>query len=209
MLRSSFLVALPQFGQTLILSAPTLAISMAAGSAAVTGYSLLLRLFSPFYQGQVLLLNPVWPAYTEAHARDDHAWVGRTFRRTIAAYLILAAGLALAAWQSPLLFRIWIGNGALGIGPRLTILCAAWWILQMTAQPFTYYLMGVGQLRRLAWAATPGLLLTALALFWGLGNGTVDGVLEAGSAALALAVLPPLIWAALRTLRRHEELLPP
>jgi O-antigen/teichoic acid export membrane protein len=204
MLRSSLLFAVPQVGLALVQSCPALAISFAAGSSAVTGYTLLMRLFSPFQQGQNLLLTPVWPAYTEAHARSDHAWVVRTFWRTMAALGLLAAGIGAAAWQSPALLRLWVGPTAAFMDRRLAALAAAWCLLQMAAQPFIYYLIGVGKLRRLAWAASPGLLISAVALFWGFGKGTVEGVLEAGTAGLALALLPPVIWQTIRTLRSHE-----
>jgi hypothetical protein len=65
--------------------------------------------------------------------------------------------------------------------------------------------MGVGRLRQLAWAGTPGLLLTAAALFWGARGGTVHGVLVVGSATLGITVLPPLLWEASRALRLRGE----
>jgi hypothetical protein len=79
---------------------------------------------------------------------------------------------------------------------------AAWIILQMAAQPFLYYLIGVGRLRELAWLATPGLLLASAALFFERGSGSVSGVLGAGSVVLGLALLPPLAWDSFRTARR-------
>jgi len=200
MLRSSLYFAFPQLGLTLVQSAPALAISVAAGSAGVTGYNLLIRLFSPFQQGQIILLNPVWPAYTEAHSRSDHPWITRTFVRTVAAFAALAVGMVMVAWQSHRLLAIWIGPNAVTVEPSLLALTTLWCLLQMAAQPSIYYLMGVGRLRQLAWAATPGLMISALALFWGSRSGTVTGVFEAGSAALAVAFFPPLIWATVRAL---------
>jgi O-antigen/teichoic acid export membrane protein len=205
MLRSSLYFSFPQLGLALVQSVPALAISLAAGSSAVTGYTLLVRLFSPFQQGQMMLLTPVWPAYTEAHARHDHAWVARTFWRTVAVLLALTIGLALAAWQSGPLLRLWVGSSAALAGRHLAALTAAWCILQMAAQPFIYYLIGVGRLRRLAWVATPGLLLSACGLFWGFGQGTVDGVLQGGAIGLAALLIPPLAWATLWSLRRNES----
>ena len=197
MLRSSLYFAFPQFGLALVQSAPALAISLAAGSAAVTGYTLLMRLFGPFQQGQILLLNPVWPAYIEAHARGDHPWVTRAFWRTGAAFFALAIGVAACAWQSQAILRLWIGPAAAITGHRLAAFTATWCVLQMAVQPPIYYLMGVGRLHRLAWAATPGLLISAAALFWASRGGTVNGVLEAGSIGLLFALLP-LAWEAFR-----------
>jgi len=161
-----------------------------------------MRLFSPFQQGQLILLGPVWPAYTEAQAKADHSWVKRTFGRTVLASCALAAGLAVAAWQSHRLLSLWIGQSAGSVAPRLAALVAAWSLVQMAAQPFMYYLMGVGRLRLLAWVGTPGLMAGVAALFWGARAGTVDAVLIAGSATLALTLLPPLALAATSVLRQ-------
>jgi len=204
MLRSSLFFTFPQFGLALVQSAPALAISMAAGSSAVTGYTLLMRLFGPFQQGQIILLNPVWPAYTEAHARGEHPWVSRAFWRTAAAFIALAIGVAAVAWQSHAILSLWIGPSAVFAGHRLAALTATWCVLQMAAQPLIYYLIGVGRLHRLAWAATPGLLLSASALFWASRGGTVNGVLAAGSLGLGFALLP-LAWESVRAMRQHAR----
>ena len=209
MLRSSLFFTFPQVALALVQSAPAIAISMASGSSAVTEYNLLMRLFGPFQQGQTILLNPVWPAYTEAHARGEHPWVSRTFWRTAAAFLALAIGVAAFAWQSHAILRLWIGPSAAIAGSRLAALTAAWCVLQMAAQPMIFYLIGVGRLHRLAWTATPGLLVSASALFWASRGGTVNGVLEAGSIGLALALLPPLAWTTVRAMQGREHGSPP
>jgi O-antigen/teichoic acid export membrane protein len=190
MLQSSLYFSFPQFGLALVQSAPAIAISMAAGSSAVTGYTLLVRLFGPFQQGQIILLNPVWPAYIEAHARGDHPWIGRTFWRTGAAFAGLSLGVAVCAWGSPRILGVWIGPSAVAAAAGLGAVTAAWCILQMAVQPLVFLLIGIGRLRPLAWAATPGLVASTLALFWASRAGSVKGVLEAGSAGLCLAILP-------------------
>jgi len=205
MLRSSLYYAFPQFGLALVQSVPPLAISMAAGSSGVTGYNLLVRMFSPFQQGQMLLLNPVWPAYTEAHARADHPWITRTFWRTIGAFFVLAAGICAVAWQSHALLTIWIGPSAVLVDPALTALITLWSLLQMAAQPFLYYMMGLGRLHRLAWIATPGLMISAAALFWGARSGTVNGVFEAGSIAMGVTLIPPLAMETFRAMRQQRR----
>ena len=200
----SLYFAFPQLGLALVQSAPALAISVASGASGVAGYTLLIRLFSPFQQGQAILLNPVWPAYTEAHTRSDHPWIVRTFARTISAFFAFAIGILIVAWQSHALLSIWIGQSAVFVGPALTAYITLWCLLQMAAQPFIFLLMGVGRLHQLAWVATPGLLLSALALFWGARSGTVNGVFEAGSAAMAVTLLPPLFWESARAMRQHR-----
>jgi len=46
--------------------------------------------------------------------------------------------------------------------------------------------------------------LASLSLFWGGRGGTVEGVLVAGSATLAVSLLPPLAWESVRALRQHN-----
>jgi O-antigen/teichoic acid export membrane protein len=204
MLRSSGYFAFPQFGLAFVQSAPALAISIAAGPVAVTAYNLLMRLFSPFLQGQLMQLTPVWPAYTEAAERRDHPWIERTYWRTIGTWAALSAALAVTAWQAPRLLDLWVGRSAATVPPGLAAVVAAWCILQMAVQPFMYHLKGIGELRLLAWWATPGFLLTAIALFVGSPLGTAEGVLGVGSAALAITLIPPLVWLSLATVRRHR-----
>ncbi len=209
MMRSSLYFAFPQIGMALVQSMPAIAISVAAGSPAVTGYNLLIRMFGPFQQGQQIMLNPIWPAYTEAHSRSDHPWVARTFWRTVGAFGILAVAIGAVSWQSHALLRLWIGPSAVFAGPELTALVAAWSLLQMAAQPCIFYLMGVGRLSQLAWVATPGLLISSFALLLGSRVGTAAGVLGYGSTALAVTLLPPLIWETLRAMRKHKSDSPP
>jgi O-antigen/teichoic acid export membrane protein len=205
MLRSSLLFAFPQLGLALAQSMPAIAISIAEGSSAVTGFNLLVRLFGPFQQGQQIILNPIWPAYTEAHSRADHSWVARTFKRTVVISLALGLASIAVAWQSHTLLRLWIGPTAVFVAPRLTVLVAAWCLLQMAAQPCIFYLMGIGRLRQLAWAATPGLLISSLALLLGSTRGSATAVLGYGSLALAMTFLPPLAWETVRAMRTPRK----
>jgi O-antigen/teichoic acid export membrane protein len=204
MLRSSGYFAFPQFGLAFLQSAPALAISVAAGPAAVTAYNLLMRLFSPFLQGQLMQLTPVWPAYTEAAERRDHPWIERTYWQTIGVWAALSAALAVTAWQAPLLLALWVGRPATVVPPGLAADVAVWCILQMGVQPFMYHLKGIGELRPLARWATPGFLVSAALLFAAASWGTAGAVLRAGSVALAVTLIPPLVWRSHAEIRRNR-----
>jgi O-antigen/teichoic acid export membrane protein len=94
------------------------------GPAAAAEYSVTLRLFFlvPMLLSMVFL--PLWPAYGEAIARGDLAWVRRTLRRTTAlgvaattgssAFLVLAGREVLRAWLGPVFdppFMMLLGMG--------------------------------------------------------------------------------------------------
>jgi O-antigen/teichoic acid export membrane protein len=60
----------------------TLVIAHYLGAAEVTRYAITLRLFTLVPAALAALLMPLWPAYGEALAREDHEWVRSTLRRT-------------------------------------------------------------------------------------------------------------------------------
>jgi O-antigen/teichoic acid export membrane protein len=205
MLSSSMFFAFPQVGMALVQSAPALAISMAAGTSAVTGFNLLMRLFSPLQQGQIILMTPIWPAYTEAHARGDHGWIRRMFWRTAAAFLALVIGTALVAWKSQALISLWVGPSAATVSLGFAATVGTWCVLQMAAQPMIYYLVGIGRLRELAKSATPGLVVSSVMLFIGATMGVAKWVIVLGSAAFAFVLLPMLTHATYIAFRHGEK----
>jgi O-antigen/teichoic acid export membrane protein len=81
------------------------------GPAAAAEYSVTLRLFFLVPSGLSMLYLPLWPAYGEAIARGDLAWVRRTLIRATAfgvaattassAFLVVAGEDVLRAWLGP------------------------------------------------------------------------------------------------------------
>lgn len=70
------------------------------GVAEVSLYAITQKLFLVSLTLQLLLVNPLWPAYGEAQARGDHRWIRRTFYRSLVAVSgiwLLVAGPMVAA----------------------------------------------------------------------------------------------------------------
>ena len=72
-----------QAGAAALLTAPAFLLAQTAGASAVAGFGVVQRICSVFVIASALLMTPLWPAYGEAYARGDHAWVRRTFRRSL------------------------------------------------------------------------------------------------------------------------------
>jgi len=85
-------------------------IAQVLGVSAVAGYAVMQKLFSITLIAQYFL-TPLWPAFGEAVAREDHEWARRTLNRTITVSLMLGLATTL-----PLLFMgkwfiaIWVGK---------------------------------------------------------------------------------------------------
>ncbi len=197
----SLLFSAPQIGLALIQAAPPVALSFAAGPAAATAFNLLQRLFSPVTQGQIMVLTPLWPAFTEAHARGEIDWIRAAFKRSVLVATACMVALVLITWQSNLLLHWWVGPGATSLtGPLAWVTCG-WFVVQVAWQPLMYLLVGLGRFGPLAiWGtAGPALGLAGMATAIAANLGAA-GVMAGAAAGLALGGLTGLTRAAVRAL---------
>lgn len=178
----------PQLGLALLQAAPPLALSLAAGPVAATGFNLFQRLTGPILQAQIIHLTPLWAACTEAHARGDGPWLRRALRQSLLVAAACAFGVVLVTLLSRPLLSVWVGVEATQPALGLAWPAAGWFLLQIAWLPPVYFLVGIGRLRALAlW----GVLGPAGALFvlFGMGPFTSDVGRILGLATLALALL--------------------
>lgn len=102
-----------QMNGLLLFQTDNLIIAHFLGAGAVTPYSVTWRLF--MYAGLVpaLFNSALWPAYTEAFARQDGAWIRGTFRRSLTVTLVVTAVLtALLVLIGERFIHLWAGPGA-------------------------------------------------------------------------------------------------
>lgn len=178
-------------------TAPAILISSMLGAAAVTPFNIGQRLFSLFLVVQNAFLPPLWPAYSEAKAMCDWAWVRRTLRRSMLATLLLTVGpMALATIFGGPVLQLWIGkNTAVESLPTQTLLWLlfTWNMIVVLQQPYAFLLSGMSEVRRLSVyrivtaVAAIGLMLTMGSRF-GL-PGIVAGLIGAMLISLLGGVL--------------------
>ena len=78
------------------------------GPEAAATYSVTLKFFMVAPALVALFLTTLWPAYAEAKARNDGAWVVRTFRRSfLVAVLLTGAAATLLVATGPWLINVW------------------------------------------------------------------------------------------------------
>src|SRR5690606_18289846 len=102
-----------QLQHTLFISLPQVIISTHLGAAAVTPYNLAQRLFNLFGVVQSAFMLPLWPAYSDAKAKGDFAWIRRTLRRSIGATVLFTlVPMAVGAIFARPLLNLWVGESA-------------------------------------------------------------------------------------------------
>ena len=136
-----------QIAALLILQTDNLVIAHYLGAKSVTPYSVTWRLFSCSTLFQLFLMQSLWPAYAEAFARGDGAWIRQTFRIN----LVSSLSLTLAIVVPLICFGAWIISrwaGAQAV-PSLTllILMGIWSLIGGAFQSVVCMLNAMGRVK--------------------------------------------------------------
>lgn len=127
--------------------ASTLVIAQLLSSSHVPEYGVPQRVAAVGTLLLALVVNPLWPAYTEALARGDHGWLRRTLRRALA-FVLLAGGafsVAFVAAGGPLVE--WWVDGAVSPSWSMLLGLAAATLVYGFENVLTKFVVGVGGVR--------------------------------------------------------------
>ena len=121
---SSFLLI--QIASVVVFSSDNLIVSHYLGPAEVTPYNVTWRLAGLAAVLQTLMFPAVWPAYAEAYALQEYAWIRQTFLTMIRGVAVLSVSCAviLALFGRPII-RWWAGYAA--VPDRMLLLAMAVW----------------------------------------------------------------------------------
>ncbi len=138
---------LPQIASTTLNTVPTVVISSVLGAAALTPYNLTQRLLVYLFQIQMLTIAPLWPAYSEAKARNDTAWIRATFQRCLRLAPLFLLPIILFAFFGRTVIFLWTRSPSSIPSYPLLWWLSGWTILLMLGQPCAYLLNGLGRLK--------------------------------------------------------------
>ncbi len=180
-------------------------IAQLLGPEQVAQYAIPMKLFMMTPLLLSFALAPLWPAYGEALARGDHAWVRRALTRSLAisATLGLTVSAALLVVAAPVI-RVWAGSAIEPTTPLLLAL-AAWAAVNCLAGPIAMYLNGANALGIQA-ACASVMMVANLALSIALTRAVgVSGPAWGSVISQVLFVLLPCAFYARSTLRRLSD----
>jgi len=136
-----------QIAALLIQQTDNLIIAHYLGVQAVTPYSVTWRLFSCSTLVQALLLQSLWPAYAEAFARNDGAWIRKTFRFSLLSGLFITVLMVIPIMIfGAVIIRRWVSPEAVP-SQMLLILMGIWSIISGVVQSIMCMLNGLGELK--------------------------------------------------------------
>ena len=192
LLRMGFLFVVLQVSGALAFLSDNIVVANRLGSEAVAQLAIPAKLFTLVLLPVTLMVSPLWPAYGEARARGDIAWIRRTLTRsTILAVLFTAGAGLVAVALGPFVIRHWSRHA---VDPALGVLfaLAVWTTLSAWGQSAAAFLNGTGQI---IGQAITGVLMavTAFSLKWVLvEKWGVSGVVWATTMSYSVIVVIPL-----------------
>jgi O-antigen/teichoic acid export membrane protein len=146
----------------LLISLPQIIISTGLGAAAVTPYNLAQRIFNLFAIIQNAFMLPLWPAYSDAKARGEFAWIRRTLFFSLRLTLLgVIAPMAIGTFFAKPLLALWVGRHAALPSETLIWLLFVWNAVFFLEQPFGYMLAGISEVRRLTFYAVVSIVASA------------------------------------------------
>jgi len=117
------------------------------GPAAVTQYSVCMKLFLMPMAFYGLILNPMWPAYRDALASKDYIWIQRSFAKTMKIGIVFGfiCSIILIAC-SGIFIEKWIGDKQIP-DYQLRIGCGIWFFLSVIGSTMATFLNGMELMR--------------------------------------------------------------
>lgn len=190
--RTGFLFFILQAVSAIAYATDTVIVARALGAANVPTYGVPAQLFALIPMLLSMVLAPLWPAYGEAIARRDHAWVRSTLKRSLTLSVGFAATMSLGLLiAAPLILRVWVGHAV--SAPFLLLLgLAVWRTIEAASNALAMFLNGANVIRFQVLVATlTGVCALTLKLLFVRVFG-VSGPPWAGVIAYALCGALPL-----------------
>ncbi|WP_300831749.1 lipopolysaccharide biosynthesis protein [uncultured Duncaniella sp.] len=162
----------------LIFQSTNFLISYVSSPIFVTQYSIAYRYLSVTLMVFGLVLNPFWPAFTDAYVKKDFTWMRRVYRRLISIYFIAVIGLVCMVLFSPWIYGLWIGN-QVEIPIIMTISVAIFLAINSWNSLQSNLLNGIGAIRVQVIVSAIGLIIfIPLSLYLGQSYGAI-GIVHA------------------------------
>lgn len=194
-----------QIGELAIFQSANILIANRFGPGEVPGYAVPAAIFMSITNICYSIVQPYWPAVTEASVRRDWRWIRGAMFRTIQirTAIIVAAGIGMVL-AGPTLIRVWLDSRSVP-SQQLLLAMSAYFVFVVWTGNTTVLLLGLGFVRARALMALPvgvahvaGFLL--LSPYLGLA-----AIPVAGSAGVLLDCAVST-WIAVRYIRLQERL---
>lgn len=130
----------------IVLSSASIVIIHLLGANEVTKYDIVSRYFGFLSTIFLVILTPLWSAYTDAFYKHDIDWIKKVIRKLILFWMCASVVGIIMVFTSKWFFKIWIGD-KVEIPFSLTLTMYVYFIVSTWNNIFAYVLNGIGRIR--------------------------------------------------------------
>ncbi len=130
----------------LMLSTDNFVITQLLGPDQVTVFNVAYKLFTAISMVYMLIITPLWSAYTDAYTKGDYDWIKKTLKMTQKIWLALSGLTLIVLFFSPWFFKFWLGD-KVDVPFSLSIAMATYVIGYIWLNIYTFLLNGMGKIR--------------------------------------------------------------
>lgn len=175
------------------------------GADDVTAYSLCYKYFGIIQAFFVVLITPLYSAYTVAYTKRDILWIKQTLRKSICFYGLFLLFICIAGLLCPYFMKFWTQTD-IYIPPNLIFLIAVYFVLLMFSHNFSTLVNGVGRVTETTIAVGVEAVLNVplsifLAVYCDMG---VDGVIlgSIGVMCISVIIYPYVTWKIIKEMEK-------
>lgn len=134
-----------QISGVVLFAMSNIVISNLFGPEQVTPYNISYRYFTLVNLFLSILVQPIWTAVTDAHARGDERWIQHSLKKTEKLIIMLGGIIVFMLMISSFVYRLWVGLHIV-IPFYLSCLIAIYVFITIISTAFSYFLNGMGKL---------------------------------------------------------------
>ncbi|MBO7067799.1 MAG: oligosaccharide flippase family protein [Bacteroidaceae bacterium] len=156
-----------QVQMIVLYQATNILISHIAGPESVTQYNIAYKLLNIVVMVYTIILNPLWPAFTDAYTKKDYLWMNNMYKKMQKLYLLLCIMISVIVILSPFLIKLWVGD-KVSVPFMLTLSIAVYTLIHCWDTLQVTLINGTGKVELQSYVILIGLLLhVPLSLFLG------------------------------------------
>lgn len=121
-------------------------ISNISGPEDVTTYNIAYKYLNVAMMMFSIILAPLWPAFTDAYAKDDYSWMRGIYSKMTKVYYLITAAIIVLVMISPFVYDFWIGD-KVSMPLMMTVVVAAYMIINMWDSLQVNVINGIGKLK--------------------------------------------------------------
>ena len=128
------------------------------GPQYVTQYDVVFKLFSIITFAHLLIITPLWSAYTDAYHREDFVWIKDTLRRQLIYFVYLCMAIVVMILVARQIIAVWIGQD-LEVSRALVMTMGFFVAISMWNNVFSYLVNGIGKIKLQLYTAVVAMIL--------------------------------------------------